>query len=202
MTPAAWRKFLTRYSRELLADVRVRSSLSKAVISSGWLGFAPATTAQLSALEKRIGARLPPSYRNFLKTTNGWRATGPFIDRVFPARRVAWFRDRHQDWLDAWLEGARCVGEPIPVSDEEHRVYGAQQDCCKFRQEYWEATLAISGVGDSAIYLLNPLVVTRSGEWEAWFFANWHPGAVRYRSFAQMLEEELRSFIELRDGRE
>src|SRR5262249_43841856 len=33
-------------------------------------------------------------------------------------------------------------------------------------------------------------VVTPDGEWETWFFANWLPGAVRYRSFAEWLEDE------------
>jgi hypothetical protein len=44
--------------------------------------------------------------------------------------------------------------------------------------------------GDSAVYLLNPQVVSEDGEWDAWFFANWLPGATRYRSFAEMILKE------------
>lgn len=57
----------------------------------------------------------------------------------------------------------------------------------------------ISAVGDSAVYLLNPEVRTPSGEWEAWFFANWNPGACRYRSFWEMMQRECQSFIDLRE---
>ncbi len=49
----------------------------------------------------------------------------------------------------------------------------------------------------SAIYLLNPQVVTEEGEWEAWFFANWLPGAARYRSFQEMMEAEYQDFLAL-----
>jgi cell wall assembly regulator SMI1 len=202
MTPAEWRKFLTRFSRELLADEAIRSQLPNDVVESGWLGFPPATEKAITELEDRLETRLPPSYRSFLQTTNGWRDSGAFIYDLLPVSEVAWFRERHRDWLDAWREGSQTVGPARDVSDAEHRVYGAKQDSCVFRDEYWEATLAISGIGDSAIYLLNPLVVTRAGEWEAWFFANWNPGATRYRSFAEMMKAELDSVIALRDERD
>jgi hypothetical protein len=35
------------------------------------------------------------------------------------------------------------------------------------------------------------MVVWPDGEWEAWFFANWLPGATRYRSFADWMRQEL-----------
>lgn len=107
-----------------------------------------------------------------------------------------------KDWLDAWEDGAKAYGEAIPVSDEEYFVYGPEQDSCKFRDEYWRATLAISGIGDSAIYLLNPLVVTTDGEWEAWCFANWFPGARRHRTFWELMQYELQSFVDLREQSE
>ena len=48
-------------------------------------------------------------------------------------------------------------------------------------------------MGDGAVVLLNPKVVTPEGEWETWFFANWLPGAVRYRSLAEWLADERRT---------
>jgi hypothetical protein len=60
-------------------------------------------------------------------------------------------------------------------------------------------TLEISDVGDSAIYLLNPLAESSDGEWQAWFFSNWNPGAVRYRSFQQMIENERKRFLYVPD---
>jgi len=108
---------------------------------------------------------------------------------------VAWFREGYQRWIDTWLNGAG--GTWPSVSDDDYFVYGPEQDCCKFRIEYWRESLAISGWGDSAIYLLNPNVVTPEGEWEAWFFANWNPGAVRYRSFWDLMQSDLATIIKL-----
>jgi hypothetical protein len=69
-------------------------------------------------------------------------------------------------------------------------LYGEKQDCVNFRREYLQTALQISDVGDSAVVLLNPKVVTPEGEWETWFFANWLPGAIRYRSFGEWLAAE------------
>jgi hypothetical protein len=49
-------------------------------------------------------------------------------------------------------------------------------------------------VEDSAVCLLNPQAITRDGEWEAWFFANWLPGARRYRSFEELMRAEYNQF--------
>jgi hypothetical protein len=83
------------------------------------------------------------------------------------------------------------------LSDEEYFVYGEEQDSVMFRTEYLQTALQISEEGDSAVYLLNPLVVTPEKEWEAWFFANWLPGATRYRSFRDMMQAERESFLRL-----
>jgi hypothetical protein len=124
---------------------------------------------------------------------------GAFIEDLLPVARVGWFRDLHSDWLSDWMEGAARAGEPVPVTHEEHCVYGEEQRTVIFRTEYWQATLAISEVGDSAIYLLNPEVVDANGEWEAWFFANWYPGAARYRTFWDLMQEELKSLVRCRE---
>jgi hypothetical protein len=73
-----------------------------------------------------------------------------------------------------------------PTSDEEHRRYGDQQDCVVFDATYLSTAIQISAVGDGVL-LLNPAVLTSDGEWEAWFFASWLPGARRYRSFLELL---------------
>jgi len=60
------------------------------------------------------------------------------------------------------------------------------------RPEYLATTLQISEIeeGGSAVYLLNPKVMTEDGEWEAWLWANWRPKAMRFRSFFDLMEEE------------
>jgi hypothetical protein len=202
VTEFAWRPFLERWSRELI-DAGEEPELAAEIRDSGWLGFRGATDEELAATEARLGASLPPSYRDFLRTSNGWRSTGTSIWRVWSADDVAWFRVRNRQWINAY---ARPLGpftglfRGRSIPDEDYFVYGDSQDSVHFRMEYLESALEISDVGDSAIYLLNPKVVTPDGEWEAWFFANWLPGAARYRSFLELMQAEYRSFRQLQEG--
>lgn len=194
-----WPEFLKRLSHEVLADESVRSMIPAEMIKAGWLGYPPATETELVKLEKRLKTELPPSYREFLLISNGWKFPGTFIHDLLSADKVDWFRKLHGDWIEAWLEGEEMGGGRVTVTHEQHCVYGPEQDCCNFRTEYWKKTLTISDIGDSAIYLLNPKVVDGNGEWESWFFANWKPGATRYRSFWELMQAELEALIRLRN---
>lgn len=184
-----WRAFLSRWSIQLMA-----SDLAKRVSpkpkSKDWLGYPPATETQVRALEKRIGMPLPPSYRTFLLTTNGWRRTTPFIAAVRPARRVDFYRVENLEAVSIWSEaGGANVSDPDYFSYIPDR--GA--DYCG---EHVEALLQISDEEDG-VYLLNPMAVTTDAEWEAWFLAPWVPGARRYPSFAHMMRSEHQSFARL-----
>jgi hypothetical protein len=53
-------------------------------------------------------------------------------------------------------------------------------------------------MAEVSVLLLNPEVVTPDGEWEAWYYASWRPGASRYRSFAELMIEELEMFRKVR----
>ena len=189
-----WRPFLEKWSRELI-EAGAYPQLAREVVESGWLGFPGATAEQLDVAEARLGVTLPPSYREFLTVTNGWRQTGTSIWRMWSTEEIDWFRARNADWIDAYVNPFGGL-EGLSLTDEEYLVYGKSQDSVRFRVEYLESALEISDEGDSAIYLLNPEVVTADGEWEAWFFANWLPGASRYRSFAELMEAEYRTFRE------
>jgi hypothetical protein len=143
-------------------------------------------------LEARLGIGLPPSYRSFLRTTNGWRRATRAIDRLRKTHEVRWFRAENRDWIAAYASAARFdpQGE---MSDAEYFAYGPQA-VHEFRQSHLKETLQISDVGDSAVYLLNPQVISKDGEWEAWFLANWLPGIHRYRSFWELAQAEYHSF--------
>jgi hypothetical protein len=99
-----------------------------------------------------------------------------------PASSLARFDEENREWID----GFRPVGPDLPA--RRHRVCGEKQDCVFFRWAYLEQCIQISDVSDSGVYLLCPDVRTKDGEWEAWFFANWNPGADRYRSFRELVE--------------
>jgi hypothetical protein len=194
MTNFDWRAFLEKFSQELLADDEIRAAQPQEVVDSGWMGFDSASEAEITSLENRLGVSLPLSYRQFLRISNGWRHTGYFIYRLWSTSKVAWFEEHYQGWIDAYLEPSR--GLPS-ISDDKYFVYGEEQDSVNIRVEYLETALEISDAGDSAIYLLNPKVVTSDGEWEAWFFANWLAGATRYRSFQELMEAERQKFLDM-----
>lgn len=183
-----WRELLTELSHVTLASNNTDAHTRAAAVD-GWLGFAPVDEAAIAAAEARLGVRLPPSYCAFLAVSDGWRDCGPFISRLFSSAEMDWFAVRHQDWIDIWLDD----DDEIPVSDEEYGRYGEEQDSGAIRVEYLPTMLQVSDVGDAAVILLNPRVIFPDGEWEAWFFANWIPGAYRYRSFWELVVDQLES---------
>lgn len=204
-----WEKFLRQWSRDLLESIEdVHEELPAEVIKSGWLGYPGATKEQISLTETRLGIALPPSYREFLQVTNGWLQTTPFIYKIWSTEEIEWFAVRHQAWIEAFVEryGDNCRNSLQPqlitpsISDEEYLIYGDTQDCSKLRLDYLSTALEISDRGESAIYLLNPQIIAEDGEWEAWFFGNWLPGADRYKSFREMMQAEYEHFLELREA--
>ena len=203
-----WESFLKRWSQEIIEAIAPsQDKLPPSVIKSGWLGYPGATEQQIAETEARLDTTLPPSYRAFLKVTNGWRQTTPFINKVWSAQKTEWFSVKNQKWIDAfWKKSGHLPAEscnsnspPPSISDEEYFVYGEAQDCSKLRCEYLQTALEISKRGEGAIYLLNPQVVSPDGEWEAWFFGDWLPGADRYHSFQEMMQAEYENFLELRE---
>jgi hypothetical protein len=192
-----WGDFLTEWSRELLACEDIAAAVAPEAVESGWLGYPPAGEAAIAAVEARLDARLPPSFRAFLATTNGWREAGFFIHRLWPVQEIAWYAARHQDLIDAWMAGATYYGPAPPVPDEEYFVYGDRQ--AAQRDEYLQTALEISEDTGDGVCLLNPKVIFPDGEWEAWFFAHWIPGAHRYRSFWDLMRAERESFLYVRE---
>ncbi len=193
-----WKELLTKWNEEIV-ESEDKEYLSPEAITSGWIGYPGATEIQIQQTEDRLGRKLPPSYREFLKFSNGWGKTTSFIDRLWSSEEIEWFSVRHQDWIDAWRVGEAHFGGPKPVSDEEYFIYGERQNPGILRGEYLQTALEISDLGDSAIYLLNPQIMTEDDEWEAWFFANWLPGVNRYRSFWELMLAEYETFARLKN---
>jgi hypothetical protein len=208
-----WYEFLGQWSQDFISSTRYLDQLPESVRESGWLGFPGASEEQIKQTETRLNVTLPPSYRDFLKVSNGWRQTTPFIYRIWPVEEIKWFREKHQNWIRSFseaqlrnrsehqkdgheLNGSLKISE---ISDTEYYLYGEEQDCSKIRLEYLNSAMEISDKGESAVYLLNPEVIFENGEWEAWFFGDWLPGADRYRSFQELMEAEYKNFLEMRE---
>lgn len=196
MDVSTWKDFLLEWSKEIIQyeDI-VEDYVPPDVAASGWLGYPGATEERIRAAETRLGVTLPPSYREFLKATNGWHQLTSYIYRLWSTEEIEWFAVRHQSWIDAYVTSHAHLP---PVLDKEYFVYGEEQYSTMFRTEYLQTALEISEESDGSIYLLNPQVVTPDGEWEAWLFADWLPGAHRYRSFWEMMQSERQTFLNAR----
>jgi len=159
---------------------RVDAQVTPAVLTSGWLGFPGVSEEQLAELELRLGVTLPPSYRSFLRVSNGFLQPGVIVPRILPANEVGWLRDIDPDTIDVWTEGmSRTDGVADPDAFEQYLPTALQVS-------------ARETVG-TAMYLLNPQVASAEGEWEAFFFAHWVPGVQRFPSFWALMQAELQN---------
>jgi hypothetical protein len=165
--------------------------LSDAVRERGTVLMAPASEADIADLEGRLGVSLPPSYRQFLRQSDGaWAMSDvgaldpdqPWSPQpgLLPTSDVGWLRDRETEMARAYEE------DPLELDglpDEVYFDYSLEQDPVWFRREHLPGTLAISSYEDREMVLLNPAVQFDNGEWEVWHYSDQFPGVIRYPSF-------------------
>lgn len=157
-----WQSFLERVSQDVLQEPdEFAEDLPAGAAESGWLGAAGATEEEIAEAEQRLGIALPSGYRAFLETTNGFGPVGLFVRRLRPVQELAWLGDEDPELVAIWAE------------EGEDRL---------------APTLVVSDAYDDARVLLNPGVRDEAGEWRAWFFAHWVPGAQEFGSFRELLE--------------
>lgn len=152
----------------------------------------PATLQNIQELESKLGLILPTSYKEFLLTSNGLKILSTTYWDIFSANEVKLLKECDPDLIEIWNEN------DFEQSDEEYFVYGEDQNSTSLRGSYMKHCIAVSGWGDSAIILLNP-EVKFDDEWEAWAFANWYPGAYRYKSFWDLVKSEFETSLEEKD---
>lgn len=185
MTTYNWKPLLTELSCKLIEgrEEYHQWHLTSEMLASKWLGNEGATEEEIARAEIRLGTQFPPSYREFLKISNGWPNSDWSDIELWLTEEIEWFSTRNQDWI--WPPD---TDERPTIPDELYFVYGTDQDCINLRCEYLQTALEISSnSGDGDIFLLIPEVVFENGEWEAWHFGNKLPGAVRYRSFYELM---------------
>jgi hypothetical protein len=126
-----------------------------------------ASDAEILAAEARIGRRLPPSYRAFLQTSASSGAA------YLPVGEIDRFRVRESEWLAGFLQAAGAYQDaPSLLPDDP-------TDPATFAISQLADAVVITQPVDERVSLLNPAVTDADGEWEAWDFANWYPGAYR-----------------------
>jgi hypothetical protein len=110
LTVFEWREFLRSYSSEFLdssylraaeAEGRAQWMVSDVQREAGWLGYEPASADAILAAERRLGVRLPPSYRNFLLASNGWSTMAYSLD-LLKVEEIGWFGELEPELLVAW----------------------------------------------------------------------------------------------------
>jgi hypothetical protein len=169
----AWKPFLKRWSEEWLAvhDVEPRSAFEEPVVD-GWLGFPPASAEQMAEAEARLGCRLPPSLREFLLTTDGWRNAGNFVWQLRGTGDIGWLRDLDSPWA------ADCAD-----IDDEDDEDDEEDDAVLLGR-----SLQISLEADAGVLFLDPADVDEDGEWAAYELFTWTAmGPERHGSFYELM---------------
>jgi len=111
-----------------------------------------------------------------------------------PVSEIDWIQKKDKEFIDI-LED--CVGKDEEyISDADYFVYSNEQRSEMYRFEYLKNAIMISEWTDGSVILLNPNV-WYGDDCEAWIYANWYPGAHRFKSFAALIENELNSTIEM-----
>ncbi len=170
---ASWRALLEELSALAIADPLIRPRLTAGQVERRWLGEPAASEAQIAAAEARLGIALPVSYRAFLRVSNGWNHPSSFIGRIRPVEEIAPFVAANRDWAVIYASPGDHVGRHILATLQLSRFDHKQED--------------------DAVMLLAPAALSVAGEMEAWFFANWVPGANVYPSFWHLMVAEVES---------
>ncbi|MFD5781724.1 SMI1/KNR4 family protein [Streptomyces sp. NPDC126933] len=169
-----WRPFLERWSAdwvESIGALGLRDGDEEA-LRERWLGFPAAGEERIRALEERLGVTLPPTYRSFLATTDGWRPAGTGLSPLGAADGVR----RHAD----------------PGGRQE--ISGDGADAVD-AVDIWAGALELSPGSDVAGVLLDPGDVNADGEWAA-FLHRGRPdeNPDRYESFMELMQALFREF--------
>ncbi|MFF7445520.1 MULTISPECIES: SMI1/KNR4 family protein [unclassified Streptomyces] len=180
-----WRSFLLRWSGEWadsLSDDETRGQDDEAAREARWLGFPPASEERIAAMEERLGRRMPPSYREFLKVSDGWRHAGGFVWLLAGTESVRW-HENESGLADMFEEDLDEDADP-----EE------QQEA-----ELWRRGLQLDVESDATYVLLDPDDVDEDGEWAVFTWASWRASAPeRHANFLEFMQEMYREFHSLR----
>lgn len=171
---ASWRDLLKEFSEIAISMPDIRRHLSGEQVSQGWLGKPPATDNAIAEAEARLGIDLPPSYKAFLRISNGWSWPSPFVHKISPVERIAPFVQENAEWVEI------CT---------DITIYGSLNPW----QLILPSTIQLSdydGSWDCVVYLLNPTERNSGGELQAWTLGE--EGASRSQSFWHLMNEELR----------
>ncbi|MBQ0825983.1 SMI1/KNR4 family protein [Streptomyces tagetis] len=176
-----WGSFLLRWSEEWVDSLAEGEERPK----GRWLGFPGASEGRIVAMEERLGRRMPPSYREFLKVTDGWREAGGFV------------------WLLAGTADARWHDDAYGHAEEFERYLDEDAGPEQRREvEIWRSGLQLDVESDITHVLMDPEDADEDGEWAVYTWASWLAAPPkRYANFLEFMRGMHRQFHNLRAGR-
>ncbi|XUM02383.1 SMI1/KNR4 family protein [Streptomyces venezuelae ATCC 10712] len=172
--PFNWHDFLRRWQEEWVPDADADDE--EAEVSLGEPG---ADEAAIVAAEKRLGVRLPPSYREFLAVSDGW-----VVEQTAAIHRLGGAADI--DWF----------GDPYGMTE----MYEESLDEDPTAQEVllagmWRRALRLETESDMSHALLDPGDVDEDGEWALYVYKGWGGELPdRFPSFRAYMEAMYRGF--------
>lgn len=181
LSVTAWHELLHDYNAKFLDNSRwlrvleengLQESIEELVGDEGWLGREPASTDAVVAAEERLGLRLPPTYRNFLLASNGFR----HFDGVdlFAAEEIGRLHELQPELVEIWSEFSDDSGLAVLTQS----LLIAQDDG-----------------GPGIRWLLHPGDADENGEWAAfsWYSGSGHaPDEGRHASFGALAQDVVR----------
>lgn len=157
--------------------------------------------AAMERAQRRVKTTLPKSYADFVIASAGagWLVEsigdidpdGNLTGGLWSIDRIGYLRDVDADGYQAWITS----GLPAIELDEYYFRYGyslqkaGQQDPIHFGLRDFSSLIVVGNSMQGGLLLLNAAQQTKDGEMEAWSLDSATPGAIRYRSFAEMMVE-------------
>lgn len=174
-----WGPFLERWNAEWVAAPSTRKEAEEdgeegrfAEMVEAGLGFPPVDEERIAALERRLGATLPPSYRSFLAASDGWLRAGSGV------------------YLMGRVDGVHWHGDPMGFQatyEEGLNEHSTEGDIVMAGM--WSRALQLSLDSDMTDLLLDPGDVNAEGEWALYVYKGWsgeYP--TRFESFGAYME--------------
>lgn len=180
-----------RVRLEVLAravDLRYIVSYEWAVIRNEGLKFPPASAPEIEQARQRLGDTLPASYEAFLRVSNGWLSSS---SRLVPVSTLQRFGIKDPTYVKDWSQEP-----PGGIPDAAYFVYGKNQLPYNIRTGYLKDCVLISEplTEVNERLLLNPHVkFVQDVDWEAWRMSPSLPGAIRFKSFVDLMQSLHRS---------
>lgn len=129
-------------------------------------------------MEERLGRRMPPSYREFLKVSDGWRYAGEFVWLLAGTKDAHW-HDNESGLADMFEEFLDEDAGP-----EERR-----------EADLWRRGLQLDVESDVTHVLMDPEDIDEDGEWAVYTWASWRAAPPeRHANFLAFMREMYREF--------